>query len=166
MRAQRALMFTFRFILTLLMLAGCSGPPDVTTGNNVHTGRSFAFAKPQRLYADAVTVLYAAPAFERGPDSTGYHILLSVARNDLNYPKITEAWSFGTRLAYSKKDRRRNFCHPVCDREETGTIHLSRAAFETYAQTGFAFQLLGKRGAYDGVISAEAFQFVLNQIKI
>lgn len=117
------------------------------------------------FHFDPTTTVMAYPAYEHRQGETLWSIELSISRDDLNYPKIDEVWSYGRKLTYRKIDRRRRFCEPVCRREERGQIILSQTGFAQAAETGLAFEIQGRRGTYDGSIQAFHFQRVLAQLR-
>ena len=92
--------------------------------------------------------------------------LTSVIRRDGDTPRVAEAWSFGTPLAYRALDRQRRGCDilwtGICLFEEKGEIRLSRADFERAASAGgMTLELSGFRGRYTGHVPAAAFAEVL-----
>lgn len=159
-------MFPFRSLapVCLTVLSGCVQHPDIVTGFSVHTQRGFVVAKPQLLSEDADSYVLASPATETSGSQTRWTIQTSVVRKGPNFPIIQEAWSFGQRLSYHKRDRRRAPCRTSCLREEVGEIALSETDFRTAARDGFAFQLIGRRGSYSGHIPADAFRLLLDRL--
>lgn len=145
-------------LLSLLgMAAGCQSTPQVI--ENVHTG--------SKVYAGGVT--NAAPGLTSNLNvrpfysvQTGYGF--NTSYSNYGWLFISEAWSFGKRLNYEKRDSNVTMCAGAggCITVENGVVHLSEAEFRKAAESGFAFQLRGSSGEVTGKIPAAKFRDVLN----
>lgn len=138
-------------LLALWLLAGCSQGP--TSGVNPHTAVAWRASSvetidwryPARLEVRAVRLGLG--------DHEELALLTFVTRSDLNYPHIEGVWSFGRQLPYEPLDRRR----VGYERQESGTLRLTRAAFEAASTEGLTLQMIGRRGSYGGHVPARLF---------
>jgi len=76
-----------------------------------------------------------------------------------------EAWSYGKQYTYVVGSEKVMGCSAGCSLYESGVIRLSEVDFQNAVTQGFEFKLIGKGGAFEGKVPAEAFQQVQSQKK-
>lgn len=146
-----------RWLLPLLLLLSACGARDAYVRSDVHTGVTVSASAAYVKVLDRVTTVEARVArLSMGADER-FVIKTFVVRNDLNYPKITAARSFGQVLPYQRDDRSR----VGVLRAEVGHIPLTREQVTARSVTGYSFQLSGPRGRYDFNIPGDRFAAAL-----
>jgi len=141
-----------RALLLLLLLAACTAEP--VSGVNPHTGVASRASGVVTIDRRAPARLEVRAVRLAKDGAEAFALLTFVTRDDLNYPEIESAWSFGRPLPYERIDRRRvGFA-----RQEAGVIRLSRDVVEAAsAGPGLELQLIGPRGSHAGHVPAGLF---------
>ena len=151
-------------LLLSVLLGACAPGPE--SARSAHSGIERHASGVARLDTGLAASFDARAVMPRRDGAEHWALLTSVIRRDGDTPRVAEAWSFGTPLAYRALDRRRRGCDilwtGICLFEEKGEIRLSRAAFERAAVAGgMTLELSGFRGRYTGHVPAAAFAEVL-----
>ena len=148
-----------RLLFCFLLVSGCAPAPF--SEFNPHSGvQTHSSSLYQKMVSTEARVAAHGYVVEKGSMQI-WGLRTYVIRRDLNYPKITKAWSNGRKINYSKIDRHRI----GTDRAELGAIIMTRHRVEALAETGFSFELSGPRGNYEFSIPKSLFRELLNQVE-
>ena len=141
-----------------ILCAACASDAPVSD-YDPHTKTTRHISTIQTKLIPGLAQTQAAAMIVETGETTGFGVKLYVTRYDLNFPKISSAWSFGQRLPYQSDDRRR-----VGElRQEAGHFLMSEAAFRQAAETGLSFKLEGARASYLFNLPAVLFRQALRQ---
>ena len=154
MRYEKAALVLF----AVLALAGCQ--TTAGTIHDVHTGVAISHSKRYQVQSGLLSSIYATAGHH---SSKGYVVAVEYMATGGGWLFMEEAWSYGKRLPFEVKRQDVLACGAGCTLEETGQIRLTEDEFQTAASSGFAFKIVGRNGAIDGVVPASAFHEVLVQ---
>ncbi len=130
-------------VVVLLCLAGCADR-GAFERSDPHTGVSVSASDAYLRVLDAVTTLEARVVRLSAGASEEFVIKTFVIRNDLNYPRISQAYSLGAEIDYQMDDRYRIGYR----RAEAGHLPMSETQVLARSVTGYSFLLGGPRGSY------------------
>lgn len=150
-----------RYIFILLvsaLLSACQTGPGVV--HDKHTGKTVVHSK---RYAVAGGLLHNANAIATWSNVNGYGVGVEYLATGGSWMFFREAWSYGKQYTYVVESEDVMGCGAGCSIYESGIIRISEADFQQALVTGFEFKLVGRGGAFEAKVPAEAFKQVLSQ---
>ena len=144
--------------IALVLTAACTDLSGYSRGNG-HTGITVHTSAAVITQIDPISEIEARAVVAESDKQRVFLIKTFVTRNDRNYPKISAAYASKRMLTYQRDDLRRR----GRDRQETGHIPLTEGQFNSLANTGITFQLIGPRGTYTLNLPAIAFSEAISR---